>query len=230
MDWYYGISTNLQKGLRVESYTNVGPLRHPGMQWGTLHVGCRGEWLQPNHLAGKWGLHGLDGKSEHRINLIYMIYIYIYTNILFWYIHIYIYKEYITYIYILRAQTVFLLSTICKRESLQQYFFGSEVSWILQVAQFSRPPLAMDARIMALCLFRTHSMWHHMGIFLIGYLIHLWPPWKMQAHFPLELVVNLHLFVNLWAKNGKKLENRWETIEKRSLLDCEVQKIKENKG
>lgn len=140
----------------------------------------------------------------------YIWYTYIYIRIFYFDIYIYIYKEYITYIYILRAQTVFLLSTICKRESLQQYFFGSEVSWILQVAQFSRPPLAMDARIMALCLFRTHSMWHHMGIFLIGYLIHLWPPWKMQAHFPLELVVNLHLFVNLWAKNGKS----WRTDEK----------------
>ena len=60
-----------------------------------------------------------------------------------------------------------------------------------------------------LCLFRTHSMWHHMGIILIGYpFIHLWPPWKMQAHFTLELVVNLHLFV---GKKWKKMENRWGT-------------------
>lgn len=185
-----------------------GPLLHPGMQWGTLHVGCRGEWLQPNHLAGrKGGSMGWMGKSEHRINLI-DIYIYEYFIL----IHTYIYIEYITYIYILRAQAVFFfLSTICKRESLQQYLFGFEVSWILQFAQFSRPPVAMDTRIMALCLFRTHSMWHHMGIFLIGYpFIHLWPPWKMQAHFTLELVVNLHLFVNLWAKNGKS----WRTDEK----------------
>lgn len=195
-----------------------GPLLHPGMQWGTLHVGCRGEWLQPNHLAGRNGLHGLDGKSEHRINLIYDIFTYIYihicTHISFWYLYICIHIEYITYIYILRAEAGFFLST--KRESLQQYLFGSEVSWILQFAQFSRPPVAMDTRIMArlrfvyLELTQCGTTWEY--IILIGYpFIHLWPPWKMQAHFTLELVVDLHLFVGyLWAKNGKS----WRTDEK----------------
>lgn len=84
-----------------------------------------------------------------------------------------------------------------------------------------------------LCLFGTHSMWHHMGIY---------NPYWLSVHplvASLEDASSLYAGIGCWftsicgifvGKKWKKLENRWETIEKRSLLDCEVQKINQNKG
>ena len=101
MDWYYGMSTNLQKGKGWKlQFPMWGPLSHPGMQWGTLHVGCRGEWLQPNHLAGrKGGSTGWMANLNTELtwyNICIYIYLYIYEYF-FWYIHIY--RIYHVYLY-----------------------------------------------------------------------------------------------------------------------------------
>ena len=48
--------------VRVERYHGTLASLDPGVQWGTLHVRCRGGWLQPNYLAGGvTGLHWLEG-------------------------------------------------------------------------------------------------------------------------------------------------------------------------